>query len=323
MIICLTLLIGALMTNTFFSIVIPLYNKQHSIQRAIESILNQSYKDFEIIVVNDGSTDESLLEVDKVKDPRIKVISIDNSGVAFARNLGIKNAKSEYVCLLDGDDEYYPEFLAEINKMISENSNCSLYSCRYEVIDSNGQLKLGNLSISDNFFGLIPDFYKVYSKSRSVVCSSSICINKYFFNKVGGFPVGKKTGEDIYVWLNLNLLAPTFFSSKILSLIHQDAENRTNTRVQREVPYHLEYYLFSNFEGSDKRVIEYCYYSGIIQTIDALLNSNMYIYNLYLNMFKKSFYFTYIFLKFLSYMPVGIFSVAKNVRNKFTLKNKG
>ncbi|WP_171406569.1 glycosyltransferase family 2 protein [Acinetobacter cumulans] len=311
------------MTKNFLSIVIPLYNKQNSIRRAIESVLVQSYQNFEIIIVNDGSTDDSLLEVERIKDPRITLISINNSGVAFARNLGIDKARSKYVCLLDGDDEYYTEFLAEINKMISVNSNCSLYSCRYEVVDSKGHLKIGNLSLEVNYFGIVSDFYKEYSRSRSLVCSSSVCINKDLFNKVGGFPVGKKTGEDIYVWLNLNLLAPTFFSSKILSLIHQDAENRTNTRVQREVPYHLYYYLFLNFDSADKRIISYCYKSSVIQSVDALFNRNIHVFNLYLNMFKEKFYSTYIFLKFLRFFPVRLISIVKNIRDKITVKVKG
>ncbi|MEN8992301.1 glycosyltransferase family 2 protein [Avibacterium paragallinarum] len=308
---------GALMTNNFLSIVIPLYNKQYSIRRAVESVLNQSYQNFEIIVVNDGSTDESLLQVSEIKDTRVKVISIENSGVAFARNLGIEKSRSKYVCLLDGDDEYYPEFLAEINKMISINSSCSLYSCRYEVIDSNGHLKVGNLSLGNEYFGIVNEFYKSYSLSRSLVCSSSVCINKDLFNRVGGFPVGKKTGEDIYVWLNLNLLGPTFFSSKILSLIHQDAENRTNTRVDREIPYHLEYFLF-NRSSNHQEIIDYCEKSAFIQSVDALRVGNLKIYRKYLNYFKinnLNYFFTLVLFRCI---PSMFLENLKNLRNFLT-----
>lgn len=85
----------------FFSVVIPLYNKENYIQDTIESALNQTFADFEIIVVNDGSTDESLDIVENNNDSRIKTHSIKNSGVSRARNIGIQKAKSDYIVFLD------------------------------------------------------------------------------------------------------------------------------------------------------------------------------------------------------------------------------
>ena len=86
------------------SVVIPLYNKEKYIKRAIESVLNQTFQKFEIIVVNDGSTDKSAEIVQNIKDPRIRLINQKNAGVSAARNRGIQEAKYEYIAFLDADD---------------------------------------------------------------------------------------------------------------------------------------------------------------------------------------------------------------------------
>jgi len=87
-----------------FSVVIPLYNKERSVKNTIESVLNQTFQDFEVIVVNDGSTDNSLEVVKSFNDERIRIINQKNSGVSSARNRGIKEAKYEWIAFLDADD---------------------------------------------------------------------------------------------------------------------------------------------------------------------------------------------------------------------------
>ena len=94
------------------SVVIPLYNKELSIRRTIESVLSQSYSPYELIVVNDGSTDAGEKVVANFTDSRIRLINQDNRGVSAARNRGIAEAKSEHLCLLDTDDELLPNSLA-------------------------------------------------------------------------------------------------------------------------------------------------------------------------------------------------------------------
>ena len=88
------------------SVVIPLYNKEKQIKRTIQSVLTQTFQDFEIVIVNDGSTDNSTIEVEKIKDSRIRLIHQENAGVSAARNKGIEEAKYELIALLDADDEW-------------------------------------------------------------------------------------------------------------------------------------------------------------------------------------------------------------------------
>ena len=87
-----------------FSVVIPLYNKEHYIGKTLKSVLNQTFQDFEIIVVNDGSTDHSLDAARSIKSDRVQIISQENAGVAVARNTGIEHASAEYIAFLDADD---------------------------------------------------------------------------------------------------------------------------------------------------------------------------------------------------------------------------
>ena len=98
-----------------FSVVIPLYNKEHYIEATIRSVLNQTCRDFEVLVVDDGSRDNSLALARKYESDRVRVIAQENQGVSEARNTGIRNAQGEFICFLDADDEWRPDYLATID----------------------------------------------------------------------------------------------------------------------------------------------------------------------------------------------------------------
>lgn len=96
------------------SIVIPLYNKEKQIAHTLQSVFAQTFQDFEIVIVDDGSTDNSVMEVKKFDDPRVLLIQQSNAGVSAARNRGIEEANGELIAFLDADDEWMPEFLQTI-----------------------------------------------------------------------------------------------------------------------------------------------------------------------------------------------------------------
>ena len=108
-----------------FSIVIPLYNKELSISNTIQSVLDQTFQNFEIVIVNDGSTDNSVKEVEEFDDKRIRLIHQKNQGVSAARNRGIEEAKYEWVAFLDADDLWMKEHLEEYAKVVIENPQLS------------------------------------------------------------------------------------------------------------------------------------------------------------------------------------------------------
>ncbi len=114
-----------------FSVIIPLYNKATTVERAIRSVLKQTVQDFEIIVVNDGSTDRGPIVVSAINDPRIRLIHQSNAGVSAARNRGIAESKYDLIAFLDADDEWLPEFLETIHQLVRLHPNCVVYAPRY------------------------------------------------------------------------------------------------------------------------------------------------------------------------------------------------
>lgn len=232
------------------SVVIPLYNKELSITRAIHSVLAQTHKEFELIVVNDGSTDNSLEKVQKIYDDRIKIVGQKNHGVSAARNLGIERAAFDFVCLLDADDEWKPGFLGAMVNLIKKRPEAAMYTCRFLTVFEDGRAFLGRTIFDNHFSGEVENFFYAYRKSRSLINSSSVCLNKKYLKQIGGFPESVNVGEDIFVWLQMALLAPVMHTSEVLSVIHRDSENRTVYRVAPRIPYHINY--FFNIDGSGK-----------------------------------------------------------------------
>ena len=188
------------------SVVIPLYNKGPLIGRTIKTVLNQSYQDFEIVVVNDGSTDDSVAEVEKFQDLRIRIINQHNSGVSVARNRGIQESKGEYIALLDGDDEWKPDYLKIQYELTQKYSECDVFAVNYELHDVNSG-KVTNTIINKLPFkdtdGVLDNYFEVASCSHPPICSISIMARKRVFESIGGFPLGIKSGEDLLTWARL------------------------------------------------------------------------------------------------------------------------
>jgi glycosyltransferase involved in cell wall biosynthesis len=117
----------------FYTIIIPLYNKEAHIKATLDSVLAQTFENFEVIIVNDGSTDRSMDIISTFKDKRIQIINKKNEGVSTARNLGIKNAKGDFIAFLDADDIWYPTHLEDLKNLIAHFPNCGLYCTAYET----------------------------------------------------------------------------------------------------------------------------------------------------------------------------------------------
>lgn len=119
------------MQKPFFSVIIPAYNLGKYIATTIQSVLAQTFQDFEIIVVNDGSTDETVSIIQSFHDPRIHLVSQPNGGVSRARNAGMKKAQGSYIAFLDGDDYWYPEHLALATDFFNLHPKILVYSNLY------------------------------------------------------------------------------------------------------------------------------------------------------------------------------------------------
>lgn len=121
----------------FISVVIPLYNKEKSIAQSLKSVLDQTYTNFEIVVVDDGSTDKSVEEVRSIGDDRIQLLGQSNAGPSKARNTGVKNSKGNWIVFLDADDELLPDALSIFAEIIVEHQDV-------DIIDCNRYVRRGN-----------------------------------------------------------------------------------------------------------------------------------------------------------------------------------
>ncbi len=213
-----------------YSVVIPLYNKALHIERALKSVVDQTCQDFEIIVVNDGSTDNGQEIVESIQDARIRLINQSNQGVSVARNIGIEAATNKYVAFLDADDEWLPDFLQNIQTLINNYSDCGAYAAAVQTIRPDGQVffpSLGNLP-PEPWIGILPNFFELFQQGLSAFHPSSIVIPKQVLKDVGGFPEGVILMEDIACWVKIAIRYPIAFNPKRLVIYHQDASNRSN-----------------------------------------------------------------------------------------------
>lgn len=186
------------------SVIIPLYNKADSIANALDSIFAQTFQDFEVIVVDDGSTDGGADIVEQYGNPRIRLIRQANAGVSAARNRGIAEAKGEYVAFLDADDEWMPQFLEEIVALQNEFPECMAQATNY-TFNSNG-VKSSTILRKLPFkgkHGILTNYFEVASCSHPPVWTSAICIERELLLEIGSFPVGVKSGEDLLTWARI------------------------------------------------------------------------------------------------------------------------
>lgn len=215
------------------TVVIPLYNKENTIVSALESVLAQTYKDFEVVVVDDGSTDGGAAVVERYSDSRIRLVCQENAGVSAARNKGIEVAKGEYVAFLDADDEWMPEFLAEIVALKQEFPECKAQATSY-VQCQNGEKKniiLNKLPFSGER-GVLTNYFEVATHSNPPVCSICVCIERTLLQSLGGFPIGIKSGEDLLTWARIATRTHWAYSLKPYAIFNMEGYDK-NERPKR------------------------------------------------------------------------------------------
>ena len=202
------------------SIVIPLYNKEKQIAHTLQSVLNQTFQDFEVVIVDDGSTDGSVAEVEKLSDSRIRLIHQKNAGVAAARNRGIEEAKGDLIAFLDADDEWKPEYLATQYHLSQKYPDCNVFACNYEFRNIEGKVTptiIRKLPFTGED-GILSNYFEVASCSHPPICSISIMVRKSAIQAIGGFPVGIRSGEDLLTWARLAVNGQIAYSKKVVAI---------------------------------------------------------------------------------------------------------
>ncbi|RZJ72372.1 MAG: glycosyltransferase family 2 protein [Flavobacterium sp.] len=189
-----------------FTVVIPLYNKENYIAATLNSVLAQTFFDFEILVVNDCSTDDSVAVVRKFIDNRIRVVEHTvNKGLSASRNTGIKEAKAKYIAFLDADDLWKPTFLESIDNLIKKFPQAGIYATKYEEVYENGQIIEIPTShvIGLKKYGSVINHYEA-NLSKPIYCSSCFCIDKRVVERAGYYNEAITFAEDIDYTIRLN-----------------------------------------------------------------------------------------------------------------------
>lgn len=250
-----------------FSVIIPLYNKEKHIKTTLESVLTQTFSDFEVIVVNDDSTDNSLAEVSKIKDDRIHLFTIENQGVSHARNFGVSKASSNNIVLLDADDFWKPYHLENLKTLQKTFPDCGLYATAYKSLFGSKTITSEYYKIpkQENWLGIVTDFFES-SSIHCIASSSSVMIPKKVYEDVGGFNQNYNSGEDIDLWIRIALKYSVAFTNEVSVVINSTADNQASkTSINNR--RHLDFDTFTEERNhpSLKRYLDLNRFSIAIQ----------------------------------------------------------
>lgn len=216
-----------------FSVIIPLYNKVQYVERAILSVLAQTYTDYELIIVDDGSTDGSTNVVAQMEENnqqlsllqkcgRFLLVKQQNKGAGAARNNGAKIAKGDYLCFLDADDWWADGFLEGMDGLIKDFPEAGVYGTAYYYY-KNAYVKTLDYALPKDFKSGYINYCRCYADSMQMPLTSiSVSVNKEIFIEIGGFSEKLTLGEDFYLWIHLALKYKVAFLNKPLSYYFQD-----------------------------------------------------------------------------------------------------
>ena len=209
---------------TPFSIIMPLYNKAPYVRKAVESVVGQTCRDWELIVVDDGSTDGGGDIVASIADTRIRLVQQENAGVSAARNRGVALSEGSFLCFLDADDWWEPTFLEEMAGLIEHHPDAGIYGTSYWII-KNGRKRLAPIGVEEGFAEGEINYCHVYAQTLCMPLTSiTVCIPRMVFDEAGGFPLGITLGEDFLLWLRIALKHKTVLLNKPLANYNQDVD---------------------------------------------------------------------------------------------------
>lgn len=224
-----------------FSIIIPLYNKAPYIEKALDSVLSQTYSDYECVIVDDGSSDNSLQIVGRWLETHcfscFRLVRQKNAGVSTARNNGVAASQGEYMCFLDADDWWEPTFLEEMANLIAEFPDAGIYGTGYTIVnETKHKTRVAPIGVEDGFECGYINYCAVYAKTLVMpLWTGAVCIPRSCFSEQGGFKPHLKLGEDFDLWIRIALKHKVAFLNKSLANYNQDVDavNRGVGRLHR------------------------------------------------------------------------------------------
>ena len=258
-----------------FSIIVPLYNKAPYVRKALDSIVSQTFRDWELIIVDDGSSDGSaaiceeylstLYTIHRTPLENIRLLSQPNSGVAKARNVGVENSSAPFVCFLDADDWWEPTFLEEMDKLIKEYPDAGIYATNYIYY------KPGKTHVALNLERGYIDYPKAYYEGSSMpVWTGATCMPRKVFDEMGGFPFGIKLGEDFLLWAKTAIHYPIALCEKPLSYYNNDVPASLRATRNLHAPEHHMLFNLEPLLDEINRLQSTSNKSAWLQLIDKL-----------------------------------------------------
>ncbi len=205
------------MSVPFFTVVIPLYNKAPYVERALKSVFAQTFTDFEVIVVDDGSTDGGGEIVKQFNDPRLRLITQTNQGVAAARNRGIREAKADYIAFLDADDEWLPNHLETHRALIDKHGR------QVSIFGTNYLTKVSEKLTTEPYKSGIYKYHEGVYKREFWLWTSATSMSRSLLIRLNGFR-DYSLGQDIDMWFRAGFHSDVAFSS-VQTAIYHDVPN--------------------------------------------------------------------------------------------------
>lgn len=307
-----------MISNPYFSVIIPVYNKEPHINRAINSVLRQSFQNFEIVIINDASTDNSLHEIQKFCDSRISLYHRKQPGPGgyAARNWGIKKAKGDWIAFLDADDEWYLNHLERMYELARQFPEINLLGCGWRT--QNNEIKKENSfykkhkKVGRNFEIDFDTYLKNCNKIRIPVFTSVICIKTNSFITQNIFPIDNeiKQGGDLYAWLKLICYYKKMaWSNHIGAIYFMDSVNKvTKTEKIAIKLYSKEYYneLSKNLNLKEKNLLKKYMNSRLFQSWLYAIPYNKTKLNIRKHIYWKGIFFNGLITFLITSIPVFV-----------------
>lgn len=212
-----------------FSVIIPLYNKAPYIEKALQSIINQSFSDYELVIVDDGSQDGSLEIAERFLSGltvSYRIVRQGNAGVSIARNNGVSESHGDYLCFLDADDWWSSIFLEGMSGLIDKFPDAGIYGTGYIIVnETKHKTREAKVAVGPGFEEGYINFFQVYAENLTMpLWTGAVCLSRRVFDEMQGFPKGIKLGEDFLLWGKVALKYPVAFLNKPLAFYNQDAD---------------------------------------------------------------------------------------------------
>lgn len=244
----------------FFTVIIPLYNKEMYIENAIKSILNQTFTDFELLIINDCSTDKSIEIASKFAFEKVQIIHHEkNSGLAATRNTGIKKATSNYVTFLDADDLWKPHFLEKIFHLIQNFPDARIFGTNYEEIWGKTIKNPHNGSefLPEDFTGYI-NFFKMNLK-QGIYNHGSVCLHKEVYESVGFYNENIQLSQDLDFNIRANYHYKLAYDNSVQMSYFMQTENQLtrSSIVNKTIPDYDKYEDWTKNNSDLKKYLDF------------------------------------------------------------------